>query len=455
MADLPLDAQRRLRSARRAAGGWGRFPRTTMSIWRPESPEDAAALLLSADGPLLPVGGLRSYGDQALLTGGGAIGMRRLNRFLALDTAAPAVECEAGVTFGELLEVLAPHGLGVPVSPGTRFVTLGGAIANDVHGKNHDRFGAIGTHLDWIDLLLVSGEVRRLTPSGTPELFAATLGGCGLTGPILRARLRLQRTSQAVEVRYSRHGDLQALMTALAEARNAASYSVAWLDALAGGTRLGRGVLETAEPAAGSDMPYAAGRRLSLPFDLPGGLLNRWSIGAFNALYYRRIPAGGQTRRLPLAEFLYPLDSIGGWNRLYGRGGFHQFQCVLPEATAPRGLARMLERVSASGRASFLAVLKTLGAEGAGYLSFPRPGFTLALDIPHRPGSLELLAGLERLTLEHEGRVYLAKDSALSAQSVPAMYPRLAAFRRVLAEVDPEARLQSDMARRLDLRGHG
>ncbi len=455
MADLPLDAQRRLRSATAVRGGWGRYPRATMSAWRPESPEDAAALLLRADGPLLPVGGLRSYGDQALLTGGGAIRMLRLNRFLALDTATPAVECEAGVTFGELLEVLAPHGLSVPVSPGTRFVTLGGAIANDVHGKNHDRFGAVGAHLDWIDLLLVSGEVRRLTPSGTPELFAATLGGCGLTGLILRARLRLQRTSQAVEVRYSRHDNLEALMAALVEARNAASYSVAWLDAVAAGARLGRGVLETAEPAADTDGPRASDRWLALPFDLPGGLLNRWTVGAFNALYYRRIPVGGRTRRLPLARFLYPLDAIGGWNRLYGRAGFHQFQCVLPEATAPTGLARILERVTASGRASFLAVLKTLGAEGAGHLSFPRPGFTLALDIPRRPGSLELLAALERLTLEHEGRVYLAKDSALSAESVPVMYPRLPAFRRVLAEVDPEARLQSDMARRLGLRGGG
>jgi decaprenylphospho-beta-D-ribofuranose 2-oxidase len=331
---------------------------------------------------------------------------------------------------------------------------LGGAVANDIHGKNHDRVGSFGDHLTWIDLMLPSGEIVRTTDSERPELFRATIAGLGLTGVIVGIGLRLMRVpSSAVRVRERRCRDLDAFLAALAEARQRATYSVGWIDGLAKGRELGRGLLEEAEPAteAVADTPQRARR---VPMDAPGSVLNPITIGLFNAAYYRRVPVGGRERIVPYRRFLYPLDAISDWNRIYGRGGFFQFQCVLPDASAPRGIRLLLEEIAGSGRASFLAVLKTLGAEGRGYLSFPMRGYTLALDFPRRGGVEDVLRRLERLTLDHGGRIYLAKDAVLSPEGFRAMYPKLPEFQAVLDAIDPEHRLNSDMARRLKIREH-
>jgi decaprenylphospho-beta-D-ribofuranose 2-oxidase len=260
--------------------------------------------------------------------------------------------------------------------------------------------------------------------------------------------------SAVLRVRERRCGDLASFLEALLEARKRAAYSVGWIDGLAKGRALGRGILEEAdpEPASAADMRPSRNRGLGVPVDLPGFLLNGATVSLFNAAYYRRVPMGGRERLLSYERFLYPLDSIHRWNRIYGRRGFYQFQCVLPEASAPQGLRRMLEEIASAGRASFLAVLKTLGAEGRGFLSFPMRGFTLALDFPRRRGVEELLTRLERLTLDHGGRIYLAKDALLSSDGFRAMYSRLPEFQAVLDEVDPERRLSSDMARRLRIR---
>jgi decaprenylphospho-beta-D-ribofuranose 2-oxidase len=252
-------------------------------------------------------------------------------------------------------------------------------------------------------------------------------------------------------VRERRCRDLDAFLAALAEARQRATYSVGWIDGLAKGRELGRGLLEEAEPAteAVADTPQRARR---VPMDAPGSVLNPITIGLFNAAYYRRVPVGGRERIVPYRRFLYPLDAISDWNRIYGRGGFFQFQCVLPDASAPRGIRLLLEEIAGSGRASFLAVLKTLGAEGRGYLSFPMRGYTLALDFPRRGGVEDVLRRLERLTLDHGGRIYLAKDAVLSPEGFRAMYPKLPEFQAVLDAIDPEHRLNSDMARRLKIR---
>jgi decaprenylphospho-beta-D-ribofuranose 2-oxidase len=271
----------------------------------------------------------------------------------------------------------------------------------------------------------------------------------GLTGIITALAVRLMKApSNAVDMTARRLSDLDAFMAALTAARTRAFYSVGWIDALARGHRLGRGILETAEPAQeGLAETAKAARRV--PVDFPGFALNRWSVRAFNAAYFRRVPVGGVTRRERVERFLYPLDALTDWNRIYGRRGFHQFQCVIPDDAAPRGIAQLLEAVARAGAASFLAVLKTLGGEGRGLLSFPQRGFTLALDLPRRARTHDVFARLEAITLDHGGRIYLAKDALLSAGGFQRMYPKLDAFRAVLAQVDPHDRFSSDMARRL------
>ena len=431
---------------------WGRLQPVDMQVDSPGSVTEAAAAWRDAPAAgLIAYGAGRSYGDQPLLSQGAAVHTARLDRVESFDPVTGDLVAESGVSLQQLVRQFLPQGYMPPVSPGTAFVTLGGCIANDIHGKNHESQGSFGQHVQWFDLLLPSGEVRRVDPADK-ALFAATVGGMGLTGLILRVCLRLRPVrSNAVDLREERIADLDAFIERFEAVRASATYSVGWIDALATGTRLGRGILETAEPSE-VDVASRSPTRLSLRWDLPGFALNPYSVKAFNALYYGRIPAQGRSRKLGLESFLYPLDAIAQWNRLYGRRGFFQFQCVLPDREAAQGLRRLLQAVSAARASSFLAVLKTLGGDGLGMLSFPMRGYTLALDLPNHDGVRQLLAGLEAITLDHGGRIYLAKDAALSAPGFRRMYPRLDEFRRVLDRIDPQMRMMSDMARRLRLR---
>ncbi len=434
--------------------GWGRVARAEMLAARPERVSELPALLAAA-GPegIIVHGGGRSYGDSALNSGGRAILTRRLDRLLSFDPATGVLVAEAGVTFEDLRRLFLPKGFLAPVTPGTAFATLGGALANDVHGKNQDQAGNFGSHVLWIDLMLPSGKVRRLPQE--EWLFRATAGGLGLTGVILTLALRMMPVpSRFVTLRERRVGDLDEFLEVLETERRDALYSVGWIDALARGAALGRGIVEAADPAPPEpDDAHADPRRRRLPFDLPAALLNPRSIQAFNELYWRRVPAGGRRRRVPYDRFLYPLDAIEDWNRLYGRRGFHQFQALLPQAGSRRAVRDLLETCAESRAGSFLAVLKTMGREGAGLLSFGGRGHTLALDFPAGPGIDDLLRRMERLVLDHGGRIYLAKDSRLSAEGFAAMYPRLPEFREILAEIDPAGRMSSDLARRLAIRG--
>jgi len=431
---------------------WGRLQPVDMLVACPPSQADAAASLMQAPGSgLIAYGAGRSYGDQPLVSAGAALHTAALDRILSFESSTGELLAESGVMLGDVVRRFLPQGFMPPVSPGTGFVTLGGCVANDIHGKNHESQGSFGQHVQYLDLLLPSGEVRRIDPSAK-ELFSATLGGMGLTGLILRVGLKLLPVrSNAVDLREERVPDLDTFIERFEAVRARASYSVGWIDGLASGKHLGRGVLETAEPSDTDVEPQAA-TRLSMRWNLPGFALNPYSVKAFNALYYRRIPVQGRSRKVGLERFLYPLDAIAHWNRLYGRRGFFQFQCVLPDDRARQGLRRLLQAVSAARASSFLAVLKTLGGSAAGMLSFPMRGYTLALDLPNHGGVRELLAQLEAITLDHGGRVYLAKDAALSAQGFVRMYPRLDEFRRVLDRIDPQMRMMSDMARRLRLR---
>lgn len=434
--------------------GWGRSSWAEVAACRPERTRETIAAIVAAEkGGIIAYGGGRSYGDAALNDGGRTILTARLDRLLEFDEATGRIVCEPGVSFYDLLYTFAPRGFLVPVSPGTGFASIGGAVANDVHGKNHDRLGSFGDHVEWFDLALPSGGVVRVSEESHPRLFAATIGGVGLTGVLLAICFRMIRTSStAVQVTEKRIKNLDAFLEKLEESRNRCTYSVGWIDALAGGNRLGRGILETAEPA--SEGPTVTHRnQWALPFDFPSWVLNPVTVSSFNALYYRRVPSSGRERIIAMNRFFYPLDSVRDWNRLYGKRGLYQFQCVLPDAHSREGLRRLLEETVASRAASFLAVLKTLGGEGRGYLSFPMRGYTLAFDFPRRRVVDELIARLEHITLDYGGRVYLAKDARLSAEGFAAMYPKLRAFRQVLAEVDPEGRMSSDLARRLRIRG--
>ncbi|WAJ29238.1 FAD-binding oxidoreductase [Antarcticirhabdus aurantiaca] len=437
-----------------ALTGWGRTSTARTQAARAERRGEIETAFNEPGGEgLIAYGAGRSYGDVALNDGGRTMLTGRLDRMLAFDEATGLLVCEPGVTFKDLAETFLHRGFVAPVSPGTAFATMGGALANDVHGKNHWSAGSFGSHVEWFDLALPSGEVRRVSPDSDAELFDATVGGLGLTGIVTRLALRLTKvTSSNVVVREARAPNLAAMMERLVETHGRDTYSVAWIDALASGPSLGRGVVEAANHALSGFERGRPKRAKRLPVDLPGVVLNPASVGLFNALYYRRIPADGRERTVDFPTFLYPLDALGDWNRMYGKRGFFQFQCVLPYEEAEAGLRKLLEVIGEARSASFLAVLKSLGEAGRGMLSFPRPGFTLALDFPRRDGTLDLMARLERIVLDHGGRIYLAKDAALSAQGFRMMYPELPRFRAVLDRVDPDRRLGSDLSRRLGIR---
>jgi decaprenylphospho-beta-D-ribofuranose 2-oxidase len=434
--------------------GWGRVLHAEMDAARPERIGELARSLKAVDqrGVIVHAAG-RSYGDAALNSGGQAILTSRLDRFLDFDPASGLLEAEAGVTFDDLRRIFLPRGFLAPVSPGTAFATLGGAVANDVHGKNQDRAGNFGRHVAWLELMLPSGEIRKLMP-GDP-LFQATVAGLGLTGVIVAVALKMTPVpSRFVTSRERRVGNLDEFLDALEEVRRSATYSVGWIDALASGGSLGRGIVESADPAPPEQGErYREARRRRVPFDFPAVALNPLSVGLFNAQHWRAVPKRGRERRVAYDRFLYPLDAISGWNRLYGRRGFHQFQCLLPEANSRNALRSILETCVGSRAASFLGVLKSMGQQGTGLLSFGGSGHTLALDFPARPGIDDLLTRLERMVLDNGGLIYAAKDAHLSAAAFAAMYPNLPRFREIFAEIDPGQRMMSDLARRLDIRG--
>jgi len=434
--------------------GWGRNRITRTAAARPERPRELdAAVADTRDVTVLARGAGRAYGDAALNDGARVVLTERLDRILSFDAASGVAVCEPGVTFADLLETFLPRGFMPPASPGTAFATVGGAVAADVHGKNHDRHGSFGDHVEWFDLLLADGSTRRITPESDAELFAATIGGMGLTGIVRAVAFRLlPRATPWVTVREKRIADLDGYLESFAQVRDSVTFSVGWIDALARGSSLGQGILETAEFHEDRAMP-APPRPRRVPVDLPSFALNRLSVKAFNELYRRRVPTAGRERQRSFSKLLYPLDALHDWNRIYGRRGFYQFQCVLPDRTARAGLRSLLETIAGTGNPSFLAVLKTLGRTGRGHLSFPMRGHTLALDFPCGGGADELLHRLEAITLEYGGRIYLAKDSLLSRAGFRAMYPELPRFEAVLQRVDPGARFMSDLARRLGLKG--
>ncbi|MDE2165130.1 MAG: FAD-binding oxidoreductase [Alphaproteobacteria bacterium] len=435
--------------------GWGRYPHAECRVVAPRSREELLAAI-GNEPSLIARGNGRAYGDAAL-NADATLDLRHRDRFVGFDDATGVLEAEAGTLLADMLDALVPRGWFPAVTPGTKFVTLGGMLAADVHGKNHHKAGAIGDHVESLRLAVADGSVRRCARDENPALFAATLGGMGLTGVILSARVKLRPIETAyIRQETLRARDLDEIM-ALFEASRDWTYTVAWIDCLARGRDLGRALLYRGEHARREELPddrraeplrVPPRRPHRVPIDFPALTLNRWSVTAFNRLYYGRARPGAAI--VDYDRFFYPLDAILDWNRLYGRSGFVQYQCVLPKSASRAGLAALLERVAAAGAGSFLSVLKLLGP-GRGMLSFPMEGYTLALDFPADPANLVLMTELDAIVAAHGGRIYLAKDARVAAADFRRGYDDLAAFGAVRAAVDPGGKFASLQSRRLGL----
>jgi len=440
--------------------GWGRISPSSAELAEPSTVAGAAELL-QARGGIIARGLGRSYNNAAQCAGGMVISTARLNRLVELDPAAGLATCEAGVSLEQLMIAGLPAGWFVPVSPGTRQVTVGGAIAADVHGKNHHVAGSFASHVTSLQILLPGGELRTVTSKSDPALFWATAGGMGLTGLIVRATVQLKRVGTSrVRVDTVRTADIDETMAVLAEHDRRYGYTVAWSDSLARGIRLGRSVITSGDFAEPGDLapadradPFAfrPGARVGLPAWCPPGLINRYTVALANEAWYHKAPRARTGELQTIGTFFHPLDGIRNWNRIYGPGGFRQYQYVVPFG-AEAVVRRSFEMVSKVHAPSFVTVLKRFGAGDPGLLSFPIAGWTLALDFPARtPGLDGLLDRLDRLVAEAGGRVYLAKDSRVPADVLAEMYPRLAEFRKLRGEFDPAGILASDLSRQLGL----
>lgn len=451
---------------RRLLSGWGNTAPSAATIVHVDADEltcaDTFAAITDGRRGTIARGLGRSYGDPAQNAGGTVIRLRGDISSIELDPATATVRVGAGVSLDALLREIVPLGWFVPVTPGTRFVTVGGSIASDIHGKNHHADRSFGSHVLEMTMLLADGEVHRLTPQSDPDLWWATIGGMGLTGVIIDAVFELIPIETVhCLVDTERVPNLDELIERMEASDHQYRYSVAWIDLVATGSSLGRSVLSMGNHATLDELhsyaPKAA--RDPLTFDppaLPGvpagmpNVLNRAAVRAFNEVWYRKTPRehhGTET----LTAFFHPLDMVGHWNRLYGRHGFLQYQFVVPFDQVDT-LRTIVTKISAEGHASFLAVLKRFGAESGGMLSFPTPGWTLTLDLPAGVEGLgRLLGELDELVIGAGGRHYLAKDAFCSPEVIRAGYPRLAEWQTIRERHDPHGLWVSDLARRLEL----
>lgn len=405
---------------------WGRYPdypQTPFACnWRDEL--EAALSSSAAQGTTLAYGNGRSYGDSCLAASDRVVLMQGLDRFLQVDWQSGVLTAEAGVSLGDILATTIPHGWFLSVTPGTQFATLGGAVANDVHGKNHHVRGTFGTSIKRFGLLR-GGESLVCSPADNPQLFAATIGGLGLTGVITWIEIQLSPITSSQMDCYARRFDSLGEFFALSrELDPQHEYSVAWVDCLASGRQRGRGVYMVADHSRYGSLEVERPARRQVPVMPPVSLVSPLSLRAFNGAYWHRHSATMLQRRTGYQPFFYPLDSLLHWNRIYGRKGFQQYQCVVPDAVAEQAMGELLKIIAGARQGSFLAVLKRCGqASSPGLLSFPMPGLSLALDFPQKDELAPLFKRLDAIVHEAGGRLYPAKDAHMSGQDFRRAYP--------------------------------
>jgi FAD/FMN-containing dehydrogenase len=417
---------------------WGRFPQIAQQGRRIGWRGDDLPAPVEGTEYLLPYGNGRSYGDVCLIRGGTVIDTRALNRFISFDAESGVLRCESGVLLSQVLQLVVRQGWFLPVSPGTRYVTIGGALANDVHGKNHHKAGTFGCHVRAFELLRSDGSRHLCTPDENADLYAATIGGLGLTGLVTWVEIALRKIAGPLLMEESVKFDNIGEFFQLSELSDKDfEYTVAWVDCIARGSSLGRGIFARANhtDGDGQELQPGDGPKISIPVELPFSLVNSLSLRAFNAFWFRRQRQRRQLRTVHYQPFFYPLDAIGGWNRIYGPKGMLQYQCVLPGTDGRDVFRKMMKAIAKSGNGSFLAVLKIFGDRPSpGMLSFPRPGVTLALDFPNNPDVFRLLDRLDHMTREVGGAVYPAKDARMSGESFQTYFPN---WQKFSAHVDP------------------
>lgn len=415
---------------------WGRYPRVTQNVyellWRPDSLTE-----VNNTHNILPYGLGRSYGDVCLNDGGTILSTSSMSRFISFDHENGVIRCDAGVCLKDLLEFIVPHGWFVQVTPGTKYVTIGGMIANDVHGKNHHRVGTFGRHINCFELLRSDGSRLECSPAQNAEYFSATIGGLGLTGLITWAEIKLKKIQGPyIDTESIRFDRLEEFFELSHDSDDAWEYTVAWIDSLARGKRLGQGLFmrgnHSTTPCP-AKLPTLK-QKLTIPLDAPSNLLNKYSIKLFNNTYYRKQLSKRVHKSQYFDKYFYPLDGIGHWNRLYGKKGLLQHQCVVPVDQGQEVITEILKQCSKKGKGSFLSVLKIFGKIASpGLLSFPREGVTLALDFPNRGTEIFLLLDtFDKIVAEAGGAVYPAKDARMASASFKSYYPNWQQFEKYI-----------------------
>lgn len=428
--------------------GWGRYPLPeNQSITFRD--EETLRLLLAQSDEVIAFGNGRSYGDSAL--NDRIIRCKPHNFFLGFDAQSGDLNVQAGVLLSEILRAFVHRGWFLKITPGTSLITVGGAIASDVHGKNHHQAGCFSECVESFHLMLPDGEVVSCSRQQNHDLFKATCGGMGLTGIILDVQITLQRINSAfLNQQTIKTANLKETFEAFEQNKNT-PYSVAWLDCLAKGEKLGRSLLITGNFRDDGELSYSPKSRPGVPCNFPGFALNQWSIKAFNALYYGKAKHGQSSQLVDIDSFFYPLDAIGNWNRIYGKKGFVQYQFVMPKDSSYDGLHEILDNISRRGKGSFLAVLKLCGVANDNHLSFPLEGYSLALDFKIEPGIFDLLNLLDEIVVQHGGRIYLAKDARVSRDVYENGYPQIEAFRALRQQYEMNKKFNSLQSRRLGI----
>lgn len=435
--------------------GWGNYPKTNAEVHEFSSEDELIAYQPKVSSAI-PRGAGRSYGDVSL--GNSLLSSSQLNRTLEFDAKAGIFRCEGGKLLSDILDEIVPQGYFLPVTPGTKFVSIGGAIAADIHGKNHHVEGCFSNHVESFRLLKANGEIVICSRTENPNLFWATVGGMGLTGFILEATFRLKRIETTkIAKRTIKCPNLKTLVDALIQHENY-TYSVAWIDCDTSGKNMGKSILNLGEHASSTQVESSrlSGFKtpkplVSIPFNLPNWSLNQLTVKTFNALYYGKEFKSDYESLTDFEPFFYPLDAIGKWNRLYGSNGFVQYQFVIPMEHADKGLHDIMKVITESGESSFLAVLKLFGEQNEGWLSFPKRGVTLALDFRANERTFRILDKLDKMVEEMGGRLYLAKDARMKAEFFANGYPKLDQFKRLLKEIDPEGKFRSLQSDRLGI----